>query len=256
MTSEIQQQYQRNPEYWRKDKPKLVGDLEQRPKAVEMLGNIYGKKVIDAGCGTGFVTRMIARKGARVTGIDISEKMLDIAREFEEKIPLGISYEYGDIAKTNTTYNENSYDAISCTGVVHFLYPQEYKSFLQEARKLLKKDSPLVISLTHPTLFYPTSPARTQENCWVKVSPNEDKPFDKSQRFDMHLYDTQGNCFDSSIWHHPISFLLNELNQNGFNIDEVFESIFRKEHRLNSCWGDSYGYPSHLVIKATSGGRR
>lgn len=38
-------------------------------------------KVLDAGCGTGILTREVRRRGARVTGLDLSESMLGVARE-------------------------------------------------------------------------------------------------------------------------------------------------------------------------------
>ena len=42
------------------------------PAFLKLVGNIKGKTVLDAGCGEGYNTRIFARMGAKITGIDIS----------------------------------------------------------------------------------------------------------------------------------------------------------------------------------------
>ena len=253
MTSTVLGSYENNSEYWRKDKPKLQGDLEQRPHAVEMLGDVNNKHILEAGCGSGYVARMIAEKGAKVTGVDNSFKMLKIAEDFEKENTLGINYCYGDITRYLHCQKE-IFDGIACVGVVHHLNPGEYVSFLKEASYVLKKDSPLVISLVHPSLFYQDSPARNDERCSTKFFPLEDKSMDTSQRFGEELYDVEGKRFNSILWYHPSTILFNSLIDMGFRIDQVNECFFRKEHRITPAWGEAYGYPTHIQIKAVKKG--
>src|SRR5215831_2156327 len=59
------------------------------PSFLGFIGDLSGKDVLDAGCGEGYNTRILARRGARVTGVDISERMLGHAREEERRAPLG-----------------------------------------------------------------------------------------------------------------------------------------------------------------------
>ena len=48
---------------------------------MELIGDPTGKAVIDIGCGSRFYTRMIRQRGAlKVTGVDLSEKMIGLAR--------------------------------------------------------------------------------------------------------------------------------------------------------------------------------
>ncbi|WP_437817078.1 class I SAM-dependent methyltransferase [Sorangium sp. So ce1078] len=64
-----------------------------------VLGDVTGKSVLDVGCGTGIITRMLKQRGAgRVVGLDLSEGMLAVARAEEERSPLGIEYVRRDIA--------------------------------------------------------------------------------------------------------------------------------------------------------------
>ena len=45
------------------------------------MGDVKSKKVLDAGCGEGYFSRLMAKKGAIVTSIDYSSRMVQIARE-------------------------------------------------------------------------------------------------------------------------------------------------------------------------------
>ena len=64
---------------------------------MRLIGDPTGKKVIDIACGEGFYTRMIRQRGAaKVTGVDLSEKMIGLARESEAQQRLGIDYILGD----------------------------------------------------------------------------------------------------------------------------------------------------------------
>ena len=63
-----------------------------------LLGDLVGKSILDLGCGEGFYTRKFRQEGAaRVVGVDISEKMIELATEEEAREPLGIEYIVGDV---------------------------------------------------------------------------------------------------------------------------------------------------------------
>jgi toxoflavin synthase len=62
-----------------------------------LIGDPAGKAVIDIACGEGFYTRMIRQRGAaKVTGVDLSEGMVGLARAAEAQQRLGIDYLVGD----------------------------------------------------------------------------------------------------------------------------------------------------------------
>lgn len=63
-----------------------------------LLGDLRGKRVLDAACGHGLYSRILKQRGAaRVVGVDLSEPLLQIARDIEAKSPLGIEYVHADI---------------------------------------------------------------------------------------------------------------------------------------------------------------
>jgi len=59
----------------------------------ELIGDLRGKAVLDLACGEGFYTRLAKQHGAaRAVGVDLSEKMIDLAWNEERSNPLGIEY--------------------------------------------------------------------------------------------------------------------------------------------------------------------
>ncbi|MFF5701225.1 class I SAM-dependent methyltransferase [Streptomyces sp. NPDC012794] len=70
------------------------------PGFLALVGDVKDRSVLDLACGTGFYSREFKRRGAsEVFGVDISGEMIAAARSIEDKEPLGISYEVGDIAE-------------------------------------------------------------------------------------------------------------------------------------------------------------
>ena len=63
------------------------------PAFFEMLPGVDGLSGLDVGCGEGHNTRLLAERGAHMTGIDISRNFVRYAREAEAARPLGIRYE-------------------------------------------------------------------------------------------------------------------------------------------------------------------
>ncbi|HET6326499.1 MAG TPA: class I SAM-dependent methyltransferase [Planctomycetaceae bacterium] len=64
---------------------------------LNLIGPPTGLNVLDMACGEGFYTRMVRQKGAaKVTGVDLSEGMIDLARKQEVQHRLGIDYIVGD----------------------------------------------------------------------------------------------------------------------------------------------------------------
>lgn len=69
------------------------------PSLLGALGDLRGRSVLDAGCGSGAYTRLFRRAGARrVVGVDVAPGMISTAQEAERVRPLGVRYVCGDLA--------------------------------------------------------------------------------------------------------------------------------------------------------------
>ncbi|MGV9891160.1 class I SAM-dependent methyltransferase [Streptomyces sp. NPDC003395] len=79
------------------------------PSFLGLVGDVHGRSILDLACGTGFYSREFKRRGAGdVLGVDISAEMIAAARKNEEREPLGVRYEIGDVAELRTP--ERRYD--------------------------------------------------------------------------------------------------------------------------------------------------
>lgn len=73
------------------------------PSFLGLVGEVSGRSILDLACGTGFYSREFKRRGATdVLGVDISVEMIAAARDFEQRDPLGVRYEVGDVAELGT----------------------------------------------------------------------------------------------------------------------------------------------------------
>src|SRR5262249_61458975 len=75
---------------------------------MKLIGDPRGLTVLDVGCGEGFYTRMIRERGAaRVTGIDLSHRMIELARTEEAQQRLGIEYDVGGARELTATHQSD-----------------------------------------------------------------------------------------------------------------------------------------------------
>jgi len=63
---------------------------------LDLLGDVRGRAVLDAGCGEGYLARILAARGAQVTGIDLSPGLIAIARERDPQH--AIAYRVADLS--------------------------------------------------------------------------------------------------------------------------------------------------------------
>ena len=61
-------------------------DELNNPATFKLIGDVRGRLVLDLACGEGYNTRILARKGAKVTGVDFSEKLIELAKREESKL--------------------------------------------------------------------------------------------------------------------------------------------------------------------------
>lgn len=76
-----------------------------------------GKRLLDIGCGTGYVVALYARGGARVTGIDIAERSVELTRKRLEYLGLQAKVQIGNAE--SLPFPDASFDVVSSFGVLH-----------------------------------------------------------------------------------------------------------------------------------------
>lgn len=97
-----------------------------------------GPLVADVGCGSGLVSKELIHLGYDVTGVDISEPMLETAR----KVP-GLKLEVGDVE--HLRFAANAFDKIICLGVIGSL--RDERKALAELHRVLKPHGTLILTV-------------------------------------------------------------------------------------------------------------
>jgi ubiquinone/menaquinone biosynthesis C-methylase UbiE len=126
-------------------------DYLNTPAFFEMLPPVTGLAGLDIGCGEGHNTRLLARRGARVTAIDIAEDFIAHARQAESEEPLGIPYRVASAVEL--PFAGASFDF--ATAFMSFMDIPETDRVLAEAFRVLKPGGFLQFSITHPCFDTP-----------------------------------------------------------------------------------------------------
>jgi len=80
---------------------------------VERSGSLAGRAVVDVGCGGGLLSEAMARKGARVVGLDMADDLLRVAQL--HGLEAGVSVEYRhEPAEQHAIEHAGQYDVVTC----------------------------------------------------------------------------------------------------------------------------------------------
>lgn len=97
--------------------------IPERYTFQRLVGNLAGKRVLDLACGSGHYSRFLNRLGAeRVEGVDISSEMIQLAREFEEKQPVGLRYHVMDARALSGL---GAYDLVTAVYLLNYARTRE-----------------------------------------------------------------------------------------------------------------------------------
>ena len=126
-------------------------DYLNTPAFLDMLPNVAGLAGLDIGCGVGHNTRLLAKRGAKVTAIDIAEDFIANARQVEAHEPLGIEYRVA--SAVDLPFADATFDF--ATAFMSFMDIPETDRVLAEARRILKPCGFLQFSISHPCFDTP-----------------------------------------------------------------------------------------------------
>ena len=116
------------------------------------LGKLNAKRILDYGCGGGILSESLARSGASVTGIDMSDESIEIAKIHAKKENLSINYLTGTVDDIPDGYfAEDQFDVICLLECLeHVVNPEKLLMCLSGC---LKDDGHMVISTINRSLY-------------------------------------------------------------------------------------------------------
>jgi SAM-dependent methyltransferase len=191
---------------WARDEP-WWGIFTVPESSLHVLpDDLDGLDTIELGCGTGYVSAWLAKRGARPVGIDISERQLATARALQEEFGIEFPLVHGNAEAT--PFDDASFDfAISEYGASIWCDPYEW---IPEAARLLRPGGRLVFLVNSPLSIMCTADdegSAAQEHLL--------RPY-----FGMHRIEWPE---DSVEFHLPHGELIALLRTSGFEIEELVE---------------------------------
>ena len=221
------------------------------PCVEELLGDVKGKQLLDAGCGEGYLSRYYAKKGAIVTAIDLSQRLIETSEQLTDD-GVTIDYRVDNVCYIESVPN-GEFDLILSNLVL--LNVPCLDDAIREFQRVLKVGGILVFSIVHPAFnFYgPGSwemgekdpDTKRREGLYFKV----DRYFEEEE-YEKYWKTKQGDKFPEpiSFFHRTLSTYLNSLSNAGFRLLEFVEpkpidedQFFDRERRV----------PFFAVFKAT-----
>ena len=224
MSKETKRWWESASERYQKES-KIPIDIHYGPGAptereLKLLGNLKGKKVLEIGCGGAQCGVAMAKKGAKVTGIDISNEQLKFAKILAEKNKVNMVFYQGDIVNLKQI-KSNTQDMVFTAWALH--YVDNLKKCFEEVYRVLKKNGIFVLSTPHP--FYNTINYKTLK---IKRSYFSNGKFvevftDKTKKF--------------VGYNHTFSDITNAIISSGLNIEKVIEPDSRKKYKGDPWYG-------------------
>ncbi|PSM45467.1 methyltransferase type 11, partial [Chroococcidiopsis sp. CCALA 051] len=127
------------------------GDSNRRLNSDPVLWNFVGDvrelRILDAGCGTGYLSRKLASQGAIVTAIDLSERMIEIAREKANQNGQNINF-HVDNCETMDSLEDNFFNAIVSNYVL--MDVPDLENTMRAFNRVLKVNGIAVVVFSHP----------------------------------------------------------------------------------------------------------
>lgn len=213
------------------------------PALFSLLGNVSGKKIFDAGCGQGYLSRMLAKKGAVVTGLEPATGLITYAKEREEKEHLGITYIQEDLSVWQEHRNE--FDSVISNMV--FMDIPDWQSAMKNCIQVLKPQGTFVFSLSHPCFEYVEKDHEDAKD--FRHAPDwQDQPYIKVGEY-FEEYTVKN--FIGYSFHHTLSQYINFILDNGCSLKKLVEpqmpEEIAKQYRQHER---DFHVPSFLLVKA------
>lgn len=203
----------------------------ERPATLSLLPNVEGKLVLDAGCGPGSYSEWLVEHGAEVVAIDVSPKMVKLAKE---RLGTRVEVLQADLSEPLYFLKDETFDIVLSALVLDYI--KDWDRVFSEFHRILRKSGLLVFSVEHP---------------FAKFAQQG-----KGNYFNTELVVTQWAGFGIRIqmpsYRRPLSEMIMPLVRSGFVVEKIIEPRPTEEYKYK----DPEGYeslcrqPGFLCVRA------
>jgi SAM-dependent methyltransferase len=198
------------------------GDLNRRvnsdPVLWRFIGDVRGLDVLDAGCGTGYLAIKLARAGARVSAVDYSPAMIEVARENAVAAGVSVRLETDSIAELRTCGDE-AFDLIVSNYVL--MDCADLDGTVTQFHRVLRPSARAALVFSHPCFETPDIPGDHPQGGpvyhWPTSYFEEKREAISWGRFSVPFI----------YYHRPLRRYWQAFREGGFEICDFDEPILR-----------------------------
>jgi SAM-dependent methyltransferase len=191
--------------YTAENETSLMNAYYERPATLALAGDVTGRRILDAGCGSGPLFAALRDRGAIVTGFDKSAGILEQARL---RLGADADLRVADLADP-LPFPDDSFDDVIASLVLHYL--QDWGPTLTELRRVLRTGGRLIVSVDHPFM--------------INLIHRQAGP--RPDYFETHNWTEEwtmgGQTAQMSFWNRPLHAMTDAFTAAGFRISVINE---------------------------------
>jgi SAM-dependent methyltransferase len=180
----------------------LINGYYERPAILDLAGDVAGRRILDAGCGSGPLFAALRDRGAVVTGVDSSTVMLELARQ---RLGASADLHLADLG-SSLPFPDGTFDDVIASLVLHYL--EDWTAPLAELRRVLTPGGRLIASVDHPFASQ------------MQASPGADYFAIRKWSFEWTF---NGHVALMSFWHRPLHAMTDAFTAAGFRMAIIGE---------------------------------
>ncbi|WP_051162667.1 class I SAM-dependent methyltransferase [Nocardia brevicatena] len=242
--SQIFDGYRRNARFWiriiRERRDKYQVELTD-PALLDMIGSCAGRRVLDAGCGEGYLTRELLRRGAaQIHAVDTCRELVDAAERHPEAGGGRATYHHADVA--DLPVPDASVDLVVANRLPHGVAAPERR--FREFSRVLTDSGRLVILGMHPC-FYASRTDRARG-----VGPSADSYF-RVRTVEQH-FTVDGLVSPAPSWQqfHSLEAYITMITDAGFTVSALREPHPTERQRSSDpWWNENFTRPMFLLLE-------
>ena len=219
--------------------PYSANNMEEKPALFSLAPKLTGKAVLDLGCGYGENCAAYKALGASVVvGVDISEKMLAVARKEHPDI------EFIHADMSDLSFIRDRYDVVFSSLALHYI--EDFCALVKSVYEITAFGGYFIFSQEHPLTTAPiTGPGWSKDNDGKVLHYNLTDYSRCGKRSTTWIVD------GVEKYHRTFSEIINSLCAAGFAIEKMLEPVPDREMvERDKRWEKEFHKPNFLLIKA------
>jgi SAM-dependent methyltransferase len=238
--------YDQTATHWARHQPSSLSDYTARPQVMALCEPVAGKQVLDLGCGEGYCSRMLRQRGAQVLGLDVSERMIELARQAERAQPLGIRYDTADAVTVNL--GEASVDLVVAVFLFNYLSVEQMRQTMTNVHRMLRPGGHFVFAVPHPAFAFMREPAPP-----FYFDIGSAGYFSaRNSAFPGRIWKREGSALDVQLVHKTLEDYFDGLRMAGFTAMPTVAELKATQEMVDmdeGFFGPLFDFPLHMAVK-------